>query len=561
MMSVYNLESVDLPAVKGRALRLLAMAMERPPLRYFLIRQFMQAGGVPKLRDRGIQEVPAFLPTVEPVRRPAPAPSRDLSFDPDSARPDVPFRTVWDFAEAYRSRASHPLEVAERIVELLRTDIHDSRPLRAIVTWDETDLLTQARESAVRIEQGRPRSVLEGVPVAIKDEIDQVPFPTRVGTRLFGGQPASRDATVVQRLREAGALLIGKANMHEIGIHPNGHNLHYGMARNPYNREFDTGGSSSGSAAAVAGGLCPLSLGADGGGSIRVPAALCGVVGLKATFGRISECGAAPVCWSLAHLGPLGTSVQDVSLAYSIIAGPDPRDPISLRQPPLDRGWNDAGLSGLRVGSFPAWFGHADARIVEACEAALQQLVQAGATWYPVEVPELDEMRVAHAITILSEMAASMESLGFPRNKFAPSTRVNLSIGRAFSSADYVNAQRMRTRALRIFGELFQKVDLLVTPATAIIAPRIPEPALSTGWSNPRETTELMRFTFPANLAGMPAMSVPVGYTAEGLPMGMQLMAAHWREDLLFRAGLVLQNTIPRRPPGGYADLLAGDGS
>ncbi len=213
------------------------------------------------------------------------------------------------------------------------------------------------------------------------------------------------DATVVARLRAAGALLIGKANMHEIGINPNGANAHYGAARNPYDTARDPGGSSSGPAAAVAAGLCPIAIGADGGGSIRIPASLCGLVGLKPTFGRVSEAGAAPLCWSVAHIGPLGATVEDVALAYGLIAGPDTRDPNSQRQPAVGlAGWNDRlTWHGLTVGVYRPWFRHAAPAVVAANEAMLAQFERAGAQVREIVVPELDAMRLAHIIIILSE--------------------------------------------------------------------------------------------------------------------------------------------------------------
>ena len=190
--------------------------------------------------------------------------------------------------------------------------------------------------------------------------------------------------------------------------------------------------SSSGSAAAVAAGLVPVAVGADGGGSIRIPAALCGVVGLKPTFARISEHGAAPLCWSVAHLGPIGAAVEDVTLAYAVMAGPDPAEPLTLQQPPVTiAGWDTPHLRGVRLGVYPEWFRHADPALVAANEKMLAELQRAGAEVKEVVVPELNAMRVAHAVTILSEMAACMENFPDNRRDFAPSTRLSLVIGRA----------------------------------------------------------------------------------------------------------------------------------
>ncbi len=206
-------------------------------------------------------------------------------------------------------------------------------PLRTFIASNPDDVLRQAEAATHRIRNGQALSLLDGVPVAVKDEVDMVPCPTTVGTAFLGPRPAKQDSTVVARMRATGAVLLGKTNMHEIGIGVTGLNLHHGTPRNPYNPDHYTGGSSSGSAAAVAAGLCPVAISADGGGSIRIPSSFCGLVGLKPTFGRISEFGAAPLCWSLAHLGAIAATATDAALAYGVLAGPDPQDANSLHQP------------------------------------------------------------------------------------------------------------------------------------------------------------------------------------------------------------------------------------
>ena len=400
-------------------------------------------------------------------------------------------------------------------------------------------------------------SLLDGVPVAVKDEVDMQPYPTTAGTTFMGNAPVAEDSTVVARLRAAGALLIGKANMHEIGINPNGCNAHYGPARNPFNTAYDTGGSSSGPSAAVAAGFCPVAIGADGGGSIRIPAALCGLVGLKPTFGRVSEKGAAPLCWSVGHLGPIGVSVEDVALAYGLIAGPDRRDPNSLHQPAVTlAGWNNTDLTGLTFGVYWPWFRHATPEIVSCCEAMLDQLVKAGAKIREIEVPELDAQRIAHVITILSEMAASMENYKDHYSEFAPSVRVTLAAGKAFTSRDYVQAQRMRTRAMALFNKLYETVDAIISPATAMTAPRIPITNPSDSWSDMSVDTETMRFIVPGNLAGLPAISFPAGYDKLGLPINMQAMGRPWQEDILLRIAYAAEQVMERRLPQVFYPIL-----
>jgi Asp-tRNA(Asn)/Glu-tRNA(Gln) amidotransferase A subunit family amidase len=393
--------------------------------------------------------------------------------------------------------------------------------------------------------------------VAVKDEVDQAPYPTHVGTTFLGKAPAKQDSTVVARLRKAGALLVGKANMHEIGINPNGSNAHYGHARNPYDLQRDTGGSSSGPAAAVAAGLAPVAIGADGGGSIRIPSSLCGLVGLMSTFGRVSEFGAAPLCWSVGHLGPIGVSVEDVALVYAAIAGPDPLDPNTLHQPPvrMER-WNDPDLSGLKLGLYKEWFDHSTPGVRQVCYAALEKLARAGAEIVEIEVAELDEMRIAHVVSILGEMAASMAN--YPQNAkdFGASVRLTLTLGKVFTSMDYMIAQRMRTRAMHIFSHVLTDVDAIITPATAMTAPLIPQAGVPGGWSDLSADTEMMRYVFPGNLVGLPAISFPAGYDEQGLPVGMQAMGRPWQEQVLLRIATAAEGVVQRCLPGKYYKIL-----
>jgi len=389
--------------------------------------------------------------------------------------------------------------------------------------------------------------------VAIKDELDLVPYPSTVGTSFLGDKPVTKDSYVAARLRAAGALLVGKTNMHEIGIATNGENVHHGRVANPYDLNRDTGGSSNGSGAAVAAGIVPLALGADGGGSIRVPASLNGVVGLKPTFGRVSEAGAAPLCWSVAHVGPLGASVEDVVLAYQVIAGPDAAEPLSRQQSPVTiDDWNTADLKGVRFGIYPEWFRHASPEIVALNEKMVAEFEKAGATVVEITIPGLDAMRVAHAVTILSEMAACMQNYPEHWNDFAASTRLSLIIGQKVSAFDYIQSQRMRTRALETFAKVYQAVDVILTPATALTAPVVPPQALSSGWSDLSTDTEMMRFVYPGNLTGLPAITFPVGYDSNGMPVAMQAMGRHWEENLLLRVAYNAELHIERKLPGIY---------
>jgi Asp-tRNA(Asn)/Glu-tRNA(Gln) amidotransferase A subunit family amidase len=553
-MSTYELHSLNLPKLTGVGLQLFAAAVENPASRALLIGSLLENGGIPKLRRTTLNETPTLYPLVAPQVDSQP---EIVPFQPGAQPEAFPYRTVRDFAAAYRQGALSPVEVAERVLAAIEASETGPAPLRTFIAIQREDVLSQARASAQRYASGKPLGPLDGVPVAVKDEVDMLPYPTTVGTRFLGKQPAAQDATVVARLRAAGALLVGKTNMHEIGINPNGSNANYGAVRNPYNDQCDTGGSSTGSSAAVAAGLVPLAVGADGGGSIRIPAGLCGIVGLKPTFGRLSEAGAAPLCWSVAHLGPLAASVEDAALGYSLMAGPDPREPNSCLQPPVTlENWNRADLRGLRLGIYPDWFNHAAPAVVQACSAMLEQFKTAGAEVREVVIPELDEMRIAHAITILSEMALCMQPYRAQRQQHGAAVRLSLVLGEVFTAMDYLKAQQMRTRALSIFNEVYQKVDVLISPTTALAAQPIPANGLSGGWSDLGTDTEMMRFVFPGNLTGLPAISFPVGYDERGLPVGMQAMGRHWEENLLLRVAYTAEQGLKRRTPVRYYPIF-----
>jgi Asp-tRNA(Asn)/Glu-tRNA(Gln) amidotransferase A subunit family amidase len=398
---------------------------------------------------------------------------------------------------------------------------------------------------------------LDGVPIAIKDEVDMVPYPTTAGTSFLGASPAQADSTVVARLRNAGALLIGKTNMHEIGILPDSVNPHHGAVRNPYNLQHEAGGSSSGSAAAVATGLCPAAIGADGGGSIRVPAAFCGVVGLMPTFGRVSEFGAVPLCPSVGHLGPIAATAEDAALVYAVIAGRDPADPNTQTQPPVRVGNYNSALNGVRIGVYQPWFSDADADVVSACERALQGMIRLGAGLVQVAIPELSLIRVAHAITIHAEMAANMDRYDRDhRHDFSVRTRLMLTNVRAMRSTDYIQAQRIRTRAISHFLSALATADVIATPTTPITAPQIEKRSLPEGKSDVSKVIEVMRFVNPMNLIGFPAITVPVGYARNGMPIGLQFAARPWAEELLLRLAYAVNGIIERQRPSSYFDLL-----
>jgi len=559
MSNEYDLKSVKLPYLAGGALKLFASLVEGP-LQGVLIPSLFESAGLTWLHKQQFEEAPTYMPihyvgglqtkdaTVPEKEWPA-APSQTNGFQ---------FVSIFDFAKAYRNGTTTPEEAAKKVLDAIEASDKSDAPLRAFIAVNRDEVMRQARESTERFKNGKPLGIFDGVPVAIKDEMDATPYPTTVGTSFLGKSPAKEDSEVARRLRKDGAMLVGKTNMHEIGINVFGLNPHHGTTRNPYNTGHFTGGSSSGSATAVAAGLVPVAVGADGGGSIRIPAAFCGLVGLKATFGRISEYGAFPLDWSVAHIGPIAGTATDVALTYALLAGPDLKDEVSLHQPlPALDGWDNVNLKGLKIGIYRKWFEHAEKEVVDACTAMLKKFEEMGCEIKEIVIPNLEANRIAHTVTIVSEMVQGMsETYDKHHKEHGLDVRINLALGRKFSADDYVKAQRIRTRMMSHFNNAFKDVDVILTPTTAIAAPEIKKGALPDGESDLSTTVEIMRFATAANLTGLPAITFPVGYTQKGLPIGMQAMGRAWDEVTLLRMALASEQVIERKSPQVHFKIL-----
>ena len=552
----YDLSPVKAPRLTGTSLRLVARLLETTGVRRLLAPKLLADMGITRWRQRPCAAPPTFLPWVEPgteVRARRGVRLDDLAgLCASPAASSAGFVTARDYHRAYREKKTTPEAVADAVLASIRDSNQGRTPaLRAIIACYEEDVRRQAHSSSERWRRGQPLSCLDGVPVAIKDELDQVPYPTTVGTRVFGAQPALADATPVARMRAAGALLVGKANMHEMGLGVTGMNPHTGFCRNPWDPERATGGSSSGPAAAIAAGLVPIALGADGGGSIRIPAALCGVVGLKPTFGRVSERGAFPVCWSVAHVGPLGATAQDCALAYAVCAGPDAQDPVAANGPPVSLEPLTGDISGLRLGVYRAWFQDAAPEVVRVCEQMLGFLEKRGFLVRPIEIPDLEPLRVAHAITIVTEVASTLEPVYVrgQHRSLSAETRISIALGRTLTGRDYLQAQRIRSETIAHFRRIFEDVDMVITPTAACLAPPIRPQALGHGESDLVTLSALMRFILAPNFAGLPAISFPAGFAASGLPVGLQAIGPWWQEHRLLQLAQAAEPAIERRQP------------
>ena len=558
--NMYDLKSVKLPYIRGGLLRLFVPLVEGR-LRGLLISRLLKSGGINWFRGQVIDEAPTPQPlhfVGSNAKGGSAVPEQEW---PKSSAVDsrgFHFTTVFDYAKAYRDGKTTPEQVAKKVLDAIDDSNSFTPPLRAVIAVNRKDVMKQAHEATQRIKAGKPLSVFNGVPVAVKDEVDMLRYRTTVGTAFLGQSPSTEDATIVARMRKAGAVLVGKTNMHEIGIGVTGLNATHGTTRNPYNPDHFTGGSSSGSGAAVAAGLVPVAIAADGGGSIRIPASFCGVFGLKSTYGRVSEHGAAPLCWSVAHLGPITGTASDLALAYAVMAGPDLRDPNSLHQPlPTLANWDQLNLRGLKLGIYKPWFQHADPDVLTSCESMLKQFTDMGAEIREISIPNLELNRIAHTVTILSEMAQAMSyTYEEHHRQHGLDVRLSLALGRALSSQDYVLAQRARTRIIKNFSTALAQVDMILTPTTAIAAPPIPKDALPNGNSDLTTTIKIMRFVTAANMTGLPAVSFRVGYTKNGLPIGMQAVGRAWDEATLLRLAVNSEQAIERKAPQVHYKML-----
>ena len=470
------------------------------------------------------------------------------------------FPTVADYRRAYASGQCTPTDVAKAALEAIELSNSLSPPIRAVIETNRSVVLAMAEASTNRWENGKTLSLLDGIPVSMKGLFHVEPYECLSGCaktpEIVRGL---REAATVRKLKEAGAVILGIANLQEfgagtLGSNPNHRHL---TPRNPYNTKYYCGGSSSGSAASVAAGLCPISIGTDGGGSIRIPAAVCGVVGLKQTFGLVDQDGCCGDSYSVAASGPLCSSVVDAALTTDIMVRETDGDRVLASLKGID---STEDLSGVKIGVHWEYFNHADKEIVERCKTALFFLESLGAEVVEVAIPELEGNRVAHFISIVSEMSHSL-CLDTDKNFSTLNLETLLVIGSGYplTANQYLSAQKQRTRALACLRHIFQQVDVLVTPSTACTITQVLPAATKLGEVDGRTSGRLMRYVFLANLCGNPALSLPVGYTEEaGLPIGLHLMGRHYEERVLLRLGLALERSgkFPTKKPQVFYNLL-----
>ena len=445
---------------------------------------------------------------------------------------DPAFLSVAEAAELLRDKKLSPVEYAKALIA--RVEQYDGK-LNAFLHFTPEIALADARRAEAEIARGEWRGPLHGVPYGLKDIVDYAGLPTTAHSKILADNIAAADSVVTQKLRAAGGVFMGKLSTHEFATGGPCFDLPWPPARNPWNRDHFCGGSSSGSGVATAAGFVPAAIGSDTAGSIRNPATMCGVVGMKGTYGLVSRRGVFPLAYSLDHIGPLTRTVKDNALMLDLIAGHDALDPASADT----RAGNymaalGQGAKGLRIGVIRHFYTRdleGDAEMVASIEAALKVFAGLGASVKEIETAPLGEYAACNRAILSAEAYAIHEKWLQERPEdYARLTRERILAGAFVSAADYINALRVRGKLTRAFHALFSDIDIVITASALDPACRIDDPAEI-------DRTYARQARSPFNVTGSPALSIPTGFSKAGLPLGMQLVGKPFSEALLYRAG------------------------
>ncbi|MGD0438330.1 MAG: amidase, partial [Bryobacteraceae bacterium] len=434
--------------------------------------------------------------------------------------------TVREAAAALRSRRVSSVELARQCLDrIAKLNPH----LNAFITVADERARAEAEQRDRELADGLDRGPLHGIPIAHKDLIWTQGIRTTSGSKLFADYVPDSDAPVARKLADAGAVMLGKTGLHELAYGVTSENPHFGAIRNPRDPARTPGGSSGGSGAAVAADMVYMATGTDTGGSIRIPASFCGVVGLKPTYGLIDRSGIQPLGLSLDHVGPLARTVADVRVAFEIMAGASSPAP---------------SIQGLRIG-LPEnfYFERCAGGVREAVEQAAQKAEQLGARVSKVQVPDVEALNTAGRVILLAEASAVYEPYWARREDFGPDVLALLDQGRMVPATDYVNAQRLRAALVSDFRGLFSEIDCLFTPTTPAAAPLIGQKQMELGGEMVDTRLAATSLVRGINVLGFPALSIPCG-SVQGLPIGLQLIARPFEESLLLALGEALETAL-----------------
>ncbi len=465
---------------------------------------------------------------------------------------EICYASAGQLGPMIKSGEISPVEVIEGHLSRIRA----TEPvLNSFITVLSEEATAAARQAERDIRAGRYRGPLHGIPVGLKDLFNTGGVRTTSGSRIYDNFVPDQDCTVAARFREAGAILLGKLNMHQFAYGPTGENPDYGHMHNPWDPDRVSGGSSGGSGSATAAGQCTITTGSDTGGSIRIPAALCGIVGLKPTYGRVSRHGLTPLAWSMDHPGPMVRTVEDAAITMNVIAGHDPNDVASANLPVPDYTAALTGeVRGLRIG-VPRQYMDAplDPEVRQAFNDAMAQMETMGAEVVEVEFPEFNDAAAISTTMLMAEATACFRDLlASDGSRLYEPVRLRLEAGLFISAADYLRAQQGRAVFDRAARRLLEDVDLLAGPTEPVTAPPLLQQQVLAGEHEVGTVAALTQYTRPYNISGFPAISVPCGFSSEGLPIGLQLAGRPFDEETVLRAAHAYEQSTDwhtRRPP------------
>lgn len=453
-------------------------------------------------------------------------------------------KSIGELAPLLESKEVSPVEVTEAVLKQVETY---NEQTNAYIRVDAEDAQTSAKIAESEIMKGNYKGKLHGIPMALKDIFYVKDKVVTMGSKIHKDFIPGYSATVVEKLTEAGVIFTGTLNMHEYAWGGTNNNPHFGPCRNPWDLEKIPGGSSGGSGAAVAADMTIASLGTDTGGSIRIPSAVCGIVGLKPTHGRVSKHGVFPLSWSLDHAGPMTKTVTDAAILLECIAGFDPKDPTTIDKPlaSYTTGLSE-DLKGMVIGVEEDFYlTNLQPGVQELFDKAIDTLKTLGAEIKPIKIPSLKNAHYAEMITVLAEASAIHHTnLKSRPEDFGKDVRLSLELGELPSAVEYVQAQQIRYKIKQEFQEIFQTVDTILAPTLPFTAPKIGQEITIINNQELKVSDELIRLQSPANLTGLPSISVPCGLS-ENMPVGIQFIGNAFDEHMIIKAAYAFECTNP----------------
>lgn len=453
-------------------------------------------------------------------------------------------KSVTEIAPLIENKDISPVELTKAVLD--HAEKNDEK-INAYISFRREKALEDAKKAEQEIINGNYRGIYHGIPMAIKDNIYIKGEVTTMAAKIHHDFVPSYNATVIDKLNEAGAIIIGKLNMHEYAWGATTNNPHYGPCRNPWDLEYIPGGSSGGSGAALIAHTTMATLGTDTGGSVRIPAATNGIVGLKQTYGRVSNYGSFPLAWTLDHIGPMTKTVKDAAALLEVIAGYDPKDSTTVNVP-VDQYLD--GITGdvkdLVIGiNEEYFFNNVDKDIEQAVRNKIRQLEKEGARIQEVDIPSLQFSEWAVMTTIISEPAAihQQNHLNRPED-FGEDLQFLFDLGELPSAVDYIHAQQIRRHLKQDFHNVFENIDVLITPTLPIQTPKIGADTVELNGEEVGVLDHIIRFTGPFNITGLPALSVPCGFKGH-LPIGIQIVGKPFDEKTILNVGYAIEQMNP----------------